>query len=138
MTGSNRFDIADRMDSRQLITSLCRLLLGAVLVCGLLLLPPAAAHAESRMHEAAAEAQHMSHDHDPQAVDMAPAADLMAETDGTHSHDGDLCCGGICVSMALPATQDDVHTAGLTKHAEPGKQLPVSNQPRGLLRPPRA
>ena len=43
------------------ISNLCRVLLGVVLACGLLLLPPSSVHAESGMHDSAQAAHHAGH-----------------------------------------------------------------------------
>ena len=93
------------------ISNLCRVLLGVVLACGLLLLPPSSVHAESGMHESEQAAHHAGHQMTAASELQQDVAALPDLTDIPESFEGEPCCGGICLTAALTASQDAKITA---------------------------
>ena len=93
------------------ISNLYRALLGVVLACSLLLLPPSSVHAQSGMHEGAQEAHHAVHQMTAAPELQLDAAALPGQTDVPDSFEGEPCCGGICLTAALTTSQDAKATA---------------------------
>eukprot|EP00919_Chromeraceae_sp_WS-2016_P011493 GHVR01026833.1.p1 GENE.GHVR01026833.1~~GHVR01026833.1.p1 ORF type:complete len:128 (+),score=20.30 GHVR01026833.1:280-663(+) len=121
------------------LSNLFRLVLGAVLVCGFLLLPPSSAHANSGMHEGAHATHHtgadseMALNHAQQAAVAQPAPD-----DTPDSFEGDACCGGICMTAALCASQHAEVTAVQSACFALSYRSMASADATSQLRPPRA
>jgi len=120
------------------ISHLIRFALGAMMICGLLLLPPSSAHAGAETHEGAAvhhatstASKVVSHDA-PENLALQPA-----QADEPGSFEGDPCCGGICLTAALCTLQGETVTAAQSNTFAPISKLFVSAETGGQLRPPR-
>lgn len=123
------------------ISNLCRVLLGVVLACGLLLLPPSSAHAQNGMHNSTQETHHgvhqASHKMPLAAAVQQDAAALPHHTEAPESFEGDPCCGGICLTMALSSTQYVKVTSVQSVDFIRISQSAISADAAGQLRPPR-
>ena len=120
------------------ITDLCRALLGVVLACGLLLLPPSSVHAESGMHDSAQAAHHAGHQMTAESERQQDAAAMPDQTEIPDSFESEPCCGGICLTAALTTSQDANMTAVRAVEYITVSHSVASGQPAGQLRPPRA
>ena len=121
------------------LSNLFRLVLGAVLICCFLLLPPSSAHANSGMHEGAHAAHHTA-DASAMALHHAPqnAVAQTAPDDTADSFEGDACCGGICLTAALCASQHAEVTAVQAARFALSYRTMASAEATSQLRPPRA
>ena len=120
------------------ISNLCRVLLGVVLACGLLLLPPSSVHAESGMHDSAQAPHHAGHQMTTESELHPDAAAMPDQTEISDSFEGEPCCGGICLTGALTSSQDAKMTAVRSVEYTSVSHSVASGQPAGQLRPPRA
>jgi len=109
-----------------------------VLACGLLLLPPSSVHAESGMHESEQGAHHAGHQMTAASELQQDVAALPDLTDIPESFEGEPCCGGICLTAALTASQDAKITAVRSVEYASVSHSVASGQPTGQLRPPQA
>ena len=120
------------------IANLCRALLGVVLACGLLLLPPSSVHAESGMHDSAQAAHHAGHLMATASEPHQDAAAMPDQPEIPDSFEGEPCCGGICLTAALTTSQDAKVTGVRSVEYTSVSHSVASGQPAGQLRPPRA
>jgi len=119
------------------ISNLCRALLGVVLACSLLLLPPSSVHAQSGMHDSAQAAHHVGHQMTAASEPQQEAA-VPDHADVREDIEGEPCCGGICLTAALTTSQDVKMTAVRSVEYTSVSHSVASGQPAGQLRPPRA
>lgn len=110
------------------------------MICGLLLLPPSSAHAESGMHGDTQAVHHANHHaaHDLSAAVSEDSSALPADQKVAESFEGEPCCGGICLTAALHTQSDLVVSGAQTALFLPFHEAFVSADTRGHLRPPRA
>ena len=132
------YDTAKAMRALANISNLCRALLGVVLACGLLLLPPSSVHAESGMHESEQAAHHAGHQMTAASELQQDVAALPDLTDIPESFEGEPCCGGICLTAALTTSQDAKITVVRSVEYASVSHSVASGQPTGQLRPPQA
>ena len=118
------------------ILYLCRALLGVILACSLLLLPPSSVHAQSGMHDSA-QSLHHADDHGAAMPVAQQDAAQSEHLDLSGELDGEPCCGGVCLTAALNPSQDsrmsDLRSVEFTRVS----RSVVSGQPSRQLRPPR-
>ena len=118
------------------ISYLCRALLGVILACGLLLLPPSSVHAQSGMHDSA-QALHHSDDHEAAAPAAQQDVAQSEHLDLSEELGGEPCCGGICLTAALNASQNSrISDLRSVEFIRVSRSV-VSGQPSRQLRPPR-
>jgi len=119
---------------------LYRFFVGVMMICGLLLLPPSSAHADSGMHGDAHASHHASH---AMTVEVPPELPMEMASPSTKgevpdSFEGDPCCGGICLTAALSLPQDVTVTVIQSKRFTHISRVFLSAETWGELRPPRA
>ena len=113
------------------------------MICGLLLLPPSSAHAESGMHgdtQAVHPADHHAAHGQAMVLERAAGDSLhVSQTDlPAESFEGEPCCGGICLTAALHAQSDLIVSGAQTALFLLFHEAFISADTRGHLRPPRA